>query len=293
MRQRLPAHPDLARFQTTAQERLAELRAADPAAQLEDAEQQVAGDYGYPTWQALTGYVASLGPTGRPTVRPAHLPDLDAIDAWPAFTPERPLKLLVSGCLAGLLVGVDGSSNGSYPHIRQLVALPNVDAVLFCPEDFSFGTPRATPDIHGGTGAEVLDGKARVIASNGEDWTDGMIAAAREMLGRAQSHGARLAVLMDISAACGSQVIYRGSRSNAPHQIGQGVCAALLARSGIPVVSQRDYLTLDRIMRRLDPDHESRSGLKDHHEIDWYRAYFGPPAIPARQRTSPRGSRTP
>ena len=45
-----------------------------------------------------------------------------------------------------------------------------------------------------------------------------------------------------------------------------------------PVVSQRDYLTLDRIMRRLNPDHESSSGLKDHHEIDWHRDYFGAPS---------------
>ena len=278
MKQRLPAHPDQAWLDKSAGEQLAVLRAGDPAARIEDARGQVAGDYGYPSWDALTAYVGCLGPTGRPTTRPAHLPGLEAIDAWPAFTPERPLKVLVSACLAGMLVGVDGSSNGSYPDIRRLVALPNVDAILFCPEDFSFGTPRATPDIHGGTGAEVLDGRARVIASNGEDWTDGMVSAAREMLARAQAHGARLAVLMDISAACGSQVIYRGARVNAPHQIGQGVCAALLARNGIPVVSQRDYLTLDRIMRRLDPDHESPSELKDHHEIDWHREYFGVPS---------------
>jgi uncharacterized protein YbbK (DUF523 family) len=263
-----------------AHERLVELRAGEPTARLLDAERRVARDYGYQSWRALKSYVSSLGPTGRPSQRPSHLPELDAIDAWPAFTPERPLKVLVSACLAGLRVGVDGSSNGTYPNIRHLVALPNVEAVLFCPEDFSFGTPRATPDIHGGTGAEVLDGKARVIASSGEDWTDGMIRAAQEMLGRAQAHRVRLAVLMDISAACGSQVIYRGARTNAPHQIGQGVCAALLARNGIPVVSQRDYRTLDRIMRRLDPAHEARDDLKDHHEIDWYRGYFGPPVEP-------------
>ena len=107
------------------------------------------------------------------------------------------------------------------------MGLANVDAIHFCPEDFAFGTPRAISDINGGVGTDVLDGKARVLASTGEDWTEGMITAANEMLARARVHGAQLAVLMDISAACGSQVIYRGARSKAPHQIGQGVCAAV------------------------------------------------------------------
>ncbi len=48
-----------------------------------------------------------------------------------------------------------------------------------------------------------------------------------------------------------------------------------LIRGGVPVVSQRDYKTLDRIMRRLDDAYQAQDGLKDHHEIDWYRDYFG------------------
>ena len=102
--------------------------------------------------------------------------------------------------------------------------------IPFCPnaKNFAFGTPRETPDIHGGDGHDVLDGRARVLSESGEDWTEGMIAAAHHMLEIARANEVRLAVLMDISAACGSQVIYRGARSTAAHQIGQGVCAALL-----------------------------------------------------------------
>ncbi len=40
-------------------------------------------------------------------------------------------------------------------------------------------------------------------------------------------------------------------------------------------MSQRDYKTLDRLTAKLDPGHRSRPELKDHHEIDWYREYFG------------------
>jgi uncharacterized protein YbbK (DUF523 family) len=278
MTQRLPARPDLVWLKKTARARLAVLRAGDPGARLFQAQLDVARDYGYPSWRTLKTYIDSLGPLLAPTARPAHLPSLESIGAWPDFTPERPLKLLVSGCLAGLPVLPDGGAYDVHKGRRTLVTMPNVDAIHFCPEDFAFGTPRAVPDIHGGTGVDVLDGCARVIAATGEDWTDGMLAAAREMLRRAQTHGARLALLSDISAACGSQVIYRGARANAPHQIGQGVCAALLVRNGILVVSQRDFKTLGRIVRKLDPTYRGADDLKDHHEIEWYRTYFGEPA---------------
>jgi uncharacterized protein YbbK (DUF523 family) len=277
--QRLPAKPDLQWLKKTAKARLAVLRVADPAARLFQAQLEVARGHGYPSWRALKAYVESLGPPLAPIARPAHLPSFDSIDAWPAFTPERPLKLVISGCLVGLPVLASGGALDIPRGRRMLTAMENVDAISFCPEDFAFGSPRAIPDIHGGTGVDVLDGRARVIAANGEDWTDGMIAAAHEMLRRAQAHGAHLALLSDISAACGSQVVYCGARANAPHQVGLGVCAALLVRSGIAVVSQRDFKTLGRIMRKLDPTYRGADDLKDHHEIEWCRTYFGEPAV--------------
>lgn len=79
----------------------------------------------------------------------------------------RPLRILVSGCLAGLAVGADGSSYGSHPHIAELIALPNVKAIPFCPENFSSGTPRATCDIQGGDGYDLLAGRARVLTLKG------------------------------------------------------------------------------------------------------------------------------
>ena len=206
---------------------------------------------------------------------PAHLPSPDLIAAWPHVTAEEPLRVLVSGCLAGQRVGYDGSSYGSSPTVLQLLALPNVRAVPFCPEDFSFGTPRALCDIHGGDGHDVLASRARVLTDDDQDWTDGMIAAAREMLRVARLHDVHLAVLMDVSAACGSQVIYQGARPFAPYQAAHGVCAALLIESGIPVVSQRDFKTLNRVMAHLDPAHQLDPDARDHHESDWYVRYFG------------------
>ena len=205
---------------------------------------------------------------------PTHLPSMEMISGWPRFTPERPLRILVSGCLAGLGVGADGSSYGTHPHIAALIRLPNVKATPFCPEHFSFGTPRSVCDIHGGSGHDVLAGRARVLTPKGEDWTDGMVAAAHEMLRIARESHADLAILMDMSAACGSQVIHNGPRPDAPYQAAQGVCAALLVQAGIAVVSQRDFKTLDRIRCKLDPGRKPTPALRDHHETEWYRGCF-------------------
>jgi uncharacterized protein YbbK (DUF523 family) len=211
-------------------------------------------------------------------VRFSHLPNEPEIGAWPTFTPERPLNLLVSACLTGAPCGVDGTSYGApYPDTSRLLQLSNVQVLTFCPEDFAFGTPRATPDIHGGNGFDVLDGTARVLSDSGEDWTADMLGAAQSMLRVAVEHDVHLALLMDISAACGSQVIYDGARLEGRHQAGQGVCAALLIRNGIKVMSQRDLRTLNAVMNKLDPTYRADPAARDHHETPWYVETFGSP----------------
>jgi uncharacterized protein YbbK (DUF523 family) len=203
-----------------------------------------------------------------------HLLPEATIAAWPDFTPEAPLRILASGCLAGRLCGVDGTSNGEHPTAAAILALPDVRAVDFCPEDFEFGTPRATPNLHGGDGFDALDGRARVLTDEGEDWTDGMVRAARRMLELAQENVVRFALLMDTSAACGSQVIYDGPRHLRVYRAGPGVAAALLIRSGVAVVSQRDFRTLGFVLRRLGRPDLAPAPDKDHHESEWYREYF-------------------
>ena len=83
--------------------------------------------------------------------------------------------------------------------------------------------------------------------------------------------------MMDVSAACGSQVIYKGHRlsENPQYQIGMGVCAALLQRNGFKIVSQRDYRSLDILFSKIDADHIPNKSFLDHDETDWYKEYFG------------------
>lgn len=192
-------------------------------------------------------------------------------------TPENPLRILVSACFVGTLCGYDGTDNGNYPSVQKLMQYNNVRLIPFCPEHFSFGTPRAMCNIHGGTGIDVLEGRAKVLTEDNIDWTDGMIRAAEKMLQVAQEHNIELAVLMDISAACGSQVIYDGHRfiPDKKYQIGAGVAAANLLRNGFKVISQRDYAALEILYSRIDPAYVLDAEAIDQDQTDWYKSYFG------------------
>jgi uncharacterized protein YbbK (DUF523 family) len=191
-------------------------------------------------------------------------------------TKENPLRILMSSCLTGITCGYDGTANGEYPSALKFLKYDTVKIVKFCPEEFSFGSPREMCDIHGGTGMDVLNGKAKVLTETGKDWTEGMIKASEKMLEIALKEKVEVAVLMDVSAACGSQVIYDGNRfaENKVYQIGAGVCAAQLIRNGIKVLSQRDYASLEILYSKIDSAHSIDLSKVDHHEIDWYKEYF-------------------
>lgn len=191
-------------------------------------------------------------------------------------TKENPLRILMSACLSGLTCGYDGTANGEYPSALKLLKYDTVKIIKFCPEEFSFGTPREMCDIYGGTGYDVLNGKAKVLTETGKDWTEGMIKASEKMLEIAKNEGVELAIMMDISAACGSQVIYSGNRfaENKVYQIGAGVSAAQLLMNGFKVISQRDFASLELLYSKIDPNHIMAENLKDHHETEWYKTYF-------------------
>ena len=96
------------------------------------------------------------------------------------------------------------------------------------------------------------------------------------MLDIAQENDVELALMMDSSGACGSQVIYNGFRfsKNPIYQIGMGVCAAQLNRNGIKIVSQRDYASLEILYSKIDPFHIIQNDAIDHDQIEWYLNYF-------------------
>lgn len=206
---------------------------------------------------------------------PQHLPSAAYFEQLPTPTLEAPLRILFSGCLAGNVCTYENTEL-AYAHIHQIVKHPMVKAFPFCPENYAVGTPRLLSDIHGGSGFDVLDGKAKVLATNGDDWTTAMLKAAQKMLELAEKQQVQLAIMLDISAACGTQTIYLGDRTLAPqtYQKGPGVCAALLIRNGIKVISQRDFASLELVYQKLNPEHTINATAIDHHQTAWYLDYF-------------------
>ena len=204
------------------------------------------------------------------------MPDKEYISQLRIPTIEDPLRILVSACLVGIKCGVDGDSYGDYPSVLKLLNYDNVRLIQFCPEDFSFGSPRETCDIYGGDGFDVLSGKAKVLTTSGMDWTDGMIAASEKMLKVAVDNDIELAIMMDVSAACGSHVIYDGNRfsENKKYQIGMRVCGAQLSRAGFKIISWREFESLEILYSRLDPSHKFDSEARDFDQHEWYVEYF-------------------
>ena len=191
-------------------------------------------------------------------------------------TAANPLRVLVSGCLAGLRCGVDGTDNGLGTSLNEWLALPTFRALPFCPEQHSLGAPRTTPDIHGGDGVDVVAGLAVVLDEHGNDLTAKLLDGARAMLAFALQAAAEVAILTDMSAACGSQVISDGSRmlTKRSYRRGVGVATALLLDAGILCVSQRDYYTLALLRAHLDPGYVVPRDLRDHHEHPWVLEHF-------------------
>jgi len=203
----------------------------------------------------------------------AHHPA--AIDGLREPTEQDPWRVLVSGCVAGWRCGVDGGDYGFGMKYSELLALPTLRVLPFCPEQHALGTPRTMPDIHGGDGLDVVAGRAKVFDEHGRDLTEKMLEGARAMLAFALQARAELAILTDMSAACGSQVISDGCRLVAEprRQKGVGVATALLLDAGIPVVAQRDFHTLALLRARLDPGFTPPEDARDHHEHPWVLVY--------------------
>lgn len=204
------------------------------------------------------------------------MPDKEYLRQLRRPTTEDPLRILVSACLVGVKCGVDGDDYGEYPSVLKLLSYDNVKLIQFCPEDFSFGTPREVCDIHGGDGFDVLAGKAKVLTPNGSDWTAGMIKASEKMLKVANDNHIELAIMMDVSAACGNHVIYDGNRyaENKKYQIGMGVCGAQLHQAGYKIISWREFESLEMLYSRIDPTHEIDPEAKDFDQHEWYIRYF-------------------
>ena len=146
---------------------------------------------------------------------------------------------LVSACLLGINCNYKGKSKPNQKLIEEFKG-----GLLYpvCPEVLGrMGVPHPPAEISGGTGLDVINGKAKVMTSDGADVTKKFIDGAFAVLAIAESIGAKEAVLKARSPSCGCGKIYDGTFSDTLID-GDGVTAALLKKNGLKVVTEEEYL---------------------------------------------------
>ncbi len=137
--------------------------------------------------------------------------------------------VIISACLMGLQTRYDGSD----AYDEEAVRAAGPCAVPLCPEQLSgLTTPREPALIEGGTGKDVLCGKAVVADINGKDLTGAFIQGAEAVAHVAKMTGAKKAVLKEKSPSCGVKTIYRGALLCR----GEGVTTAMLRDMGIEII---------------------------------------------------------
>lgn len=136
----------------------------------------------------------------------------------------------ISACLLGVACRYDGRR---LPNDGLIQIAGQESPVPICPEQLGgLPTPRPPAEIKGGTGADVLDGRARVMDDEGRDVTAAFVRGATETLRLCERLGVSEVVLKSRSPSCGAGEIY----NNRVLINGDGVTAALLRRQGIQVI---------------------------------------------------------
>lgn len=157
-------------------------------------------------------------------------------------------RILISACLLGRPVRYNGSGKPlADPRLESWQAEGRL--VPVCPELMGgLPVPRPAAEIAGGSGDDVLAGRANVVTTTGEDVTSAFVAGARAALDLALRTGCRHALLVDRSPSCGSIQIYDGTFS-ARRIAGAGVTTALLVAHGIGVFGEAE---IDRLAEALE-----------------------------------------
>lgn len=158
-------------------------------------------------------------------------------------------KVLVSACLVGRPVRYDGRAK---PVADTLLDRWRAEGrlVVHCPEVAGgLPVPRPPAEIEpGGTAADVLDGRARILTPGGDDVTAYFVAGARAALAFARDRGVTVAVLKESSPSCGLHEVYDGTFTGR-RQAGRGVTAHLLAGHGIAVFNEHGIAAADARLR--------------------------------------------
>ena len=147
--------------------------------------------------------------------------------------------ILISACLCGVNCKYSGGNNINE---KTMKLFEDGKAILVCPEQLGgLTTPRVPSEIVGGTGVEVLAGKAQVITKDGVNVTDQFIKGAEETLAIAKTVKAEYAILKSKSPSCGTGIIYAGTFKG-DIRFGDGVTSATLKKHGFKVITENDIV---------------------------------------------------
>lgn len=140
----------------------------------------------------------------------------------------------VSACLVGKNCRYDGDNSYSK---KVMEFLSDKKYIALCPEELGgLPTPRAPSSFIGGTGEDVLSGKAKIVDANEAERTTEFIKGAEKTLNAIRERGITHAILKERSPSCGAREVYLdGKRVE-----GMGVTAALLKRESIVILSDEE-----------------------------------------------------
>lgn len=141
----------------------------------------------------------------------------------------------ISACLLGVPCRWDQKAKLHKDAFREFA---RGNALAVCPEVFGhMAIPRPACEIVGGDGNDVLNGNARVVDADGNDYTQQFIDAAQKTLLLLQRNGITKVVLKSGSPSCGAGTIYSGKFDGTKKE-GVGVFTALLQRNNIDVLRE-------------------------------------------------------
>lgn len=145
--------------------------------------------------------------------------------------------ILVSSCLLGECCKYNGGNNKNSKVVEYL---KNNHILPVCPEVLGgLPIPRPPAEIIGGDGFSVLEGKARVVNSEGIDVTTEFLIGANKTLMQCIENKCKMAILKANSPSCSSKKIYDGSFTS-KKICGVGVTSALLLNNNIEIYSEED-----------------------------------------------------
>lgn len=141
-------------------------------------------------------------------------------------------RILLSACLTGIACTHAAEAKTKDWAVRLIA---EGRAIPVCPEVAGgLPIPRPAAEIHGGDGADVIAGRARVIDEHGADVTDNFLEGATKATRAAAD--VSFAVLKARSPSCGADRTYDGTFTGTLRE-GDGVTAAMLRAAGVTVVT--------------------------------------------------------